>query len=72
VDAAVAQLNASAAVRFAAQDLQPSDQAVPRVPDAASDPALTGWRWDVVPAPGGTLTGAGLNWNLEAARSAPA
>ncbi len=67
VDAAVAQLRASADVRFAAQDLQPSDQAVPRVPDAATDPAFSGWRWDVAPA-----SGAGLNWNLEAARFAPA
>ncbi|MHB8516107.1 MAG: S8 family serine peptidase, partial [Dehalococcoidia bacterium] len=72
VDAAVAQLRASRAVRFAAPDLQASNRAVPRVPDTTSAPAFAGWRWDVVPTPGGTLTGAGMNWNLEAARLPPA
>ncbi len=72
VDAAVAQLRASAAVFFAGQDVQPTERAVPRVPDTTSTPAFAGWRWDVVPTPGGTLTGAGMNWNLEAARVPPA
>ena len=67
VDAAIAQLRANAAVQFAAQDVQPSNDAVPRVPDTAVEPALTDWRWAVAPQ-----TGAGRNWHLEAARFAPA